>query len=213
MRIFCSTLLGLAAFGLLLVILAATLRWWTDRRYGPLIYTPGSAPPRRVAIVFGAGVWPGGQLSDILADRVATAAELYQRGKVQKLLMTGDNRFIYYNEPGHMREYALSLGVPDEDIVLDYAGRRTYDSCYRARHIFGVTDAILVSQAYHLDRALFTANALGIDIVGVGADRHSYVYLKNYWWREVLATAVAWLEVRVTHPTPILGDKLPIFPE
>jgi SanA protein len=136
---------------------------------------------------------------------------LYRAGKVRKLLMTGDNRQVEYNEPGHMREYALELGVPDADIVLDYAGRRTYDSCYRARHIFGVDAAILVTQAYHLDRALFTANGLGIDAVGVAADRRDYAFITQYWWREMLATGLAAVEVYITHPEPVLGDPLPIF--
>lgn len=203
-------LIGLA-LGLIAGIVA--LRWWTDHRYKGRIYTPETVPPRPVAIVFGAGVWPDGRLSDVLADRVQTAVELYRLGKVKKLLMSGDNRFIYYNEPKHMGEYAIAQGVPAEDIVLDYAGRRTYDSCYRARHIFGVKEAILVTQAYHLDRALFTADHLGLDAVGVGADRRSYIYLRNYWWREMAATALAWWEVLIARPKPVLGEKLPIFPD
>jgi len=187
------------------------LRWYTDRRYRSRIYTIETAPARRVAIVFGAGYWAEGQLSDVLADRVYIAAQLYHQGKVRKLLMTGDNSAIDYNEPKQMRGYALELGVPDRDIVLDYAGRRTYDSCYRANYIFGVTDAILVTQAYHLDRALFTANNLGIDAVGVGADRRDYYYIKRYWQRELLATTLAWWEVMVARPKPILGEKMPIF--
>jgi SanA protein len=203
------------AVGLATIITAAVvaLRWWTDYRYKGRIFTLDSVPSRAVAIVFGAGVWPDGRLSDILADRVETAVALYHAGKVKKLLMTGDNRFAYYNEPKHMREYAMARGVPAEDIVLDYAGRRTYDSCYRAWHIFGVREAILITQAYHLDRALFTADHLGIDAVGVGADHRSYVYLQRYWWRELLATSVAWWEVLITRPKPILGPKLPIFPD
>lgn len=205
-----GTLLSLGALAALGIL---ALRWWTDRAAKPLIYNVETVPPRRVAIVFGAGVWPDGRLSAVLEDRVYTAVQLYRAGKVEKLLMTGDNRFIEYNEPGHMRAYALSMGVPDEDIVLDYAGRRTYDSCYRARHIFGVADAILVTQAYHLDRALFTARALGIDAVGVAADRQTYVYLRRYWWREILATPVAWWEVKVSKPLPVMGEPLYIFPK
>ncbi len=109
-----------------------------------------------------------------LYDRVATAVDLYQRGLVNKLLLTGDNRFVNYNEPEAMRRTAVKLGVPDEDLVLDYAGRRTYDSCYRAREIFGVNRAILVTQAFHLDRALYLCDAFGIDSVGVVADRRNY---------------------------------------
>ena len=200
---------------ILLVIVVGTplvLRWRTDYKYKGLIHTLENVPPRRVAVIFGAGIWPDGRLSDILIDRVYTAAQLYHQGKVEKLLMSGDNRFVHYNEPKHMRDYAVDLGVPDEDIVLDYAGRRTYDSCYRAGYIFGVTDTILVTQAYHLDRALFIANNLGLDAIGVVADRRTYIHLQRYWWRELLATTLAWWEVKVTHPEPILGDKLPIFP-
>lgn len=199
----------------MVILLAATpvaLRWWTNHRYGRRIHTVETAPRRRVAIVFGAGIWPDGSLTPILADRVATAVALYQRGAVEKLLMTGDNRRDDYNEPAAMRDHAVALGVPDDDIVLDYAGRRTYDSCYRARHIFRVTDAILVTQAYHLDRALLTAHHLGIDAVGVAADRRDYAHIRYYWWREMAATTVAFLEVLVIRPEPVMGEPLPIFP-
>ena len=136
----------------------------------------------------------------------------HRQGKVQKLLFTGDNSTLQYNEPGHMRAYALELGVPDDDIILDYAGRRTYDSCYRAREIFGLHQAILVTQSFHLDRALFTADHLGLDVVGVEADRREYTMIQRYWWREFFATSLAYWEVLVSRPEPILGDKLPIFP-
>ncbi|MHB1356517.1 MAG: SanA/YdcF family protein [Anaerolineae bacterium] len=166
----------------------------------------------QVAIVFGAGIWPDGRLSDILADRVDTAIDLYNQRKVRKLLFTGDNRNLNYNEPRRMAEYAIAQGVPEADIVLDYAGLRTYDSCYRARYIFEVESAILVTQAYHLPRALFTADRLGIRVVGVAADRHQYRYITNYRLRELLATPVAWWEVLISQPLPVLGPTLPIFP-
>lgn len=204
---------GVMALVVLTIAAPFALRWYIDLRYRQRTYPLASAPARRVAVVFGAGVWQNGMLSDILADRVDTAVALYKAGKVRKLLMTGDNRRPDYNEPGRMKAYAVARGVPAEDVVLDYAGRRTYDSCYRARHIFGLTDAILVTQAYHLDRALFTANALGLDAVGVPADRRDYVYIRYYWWRELVATTVACWEVYVAHPLPVLGDKLPIFPQ
>jgi SanA protein len=192
--------------------LVVLVRWWTNHRYGSLIYTVDTAPPRRVAIVFGAAVLADGRPSAVLADRVHTATALYHAGRVEKLLMTGDHSRVDYNEPQAMSDYAQELGVPAEEIVLDYAGRRTYDSCYRARHIFGVTDAILVTQSYHLDRALFTAHALGIDAVGVGADLRDYTLIRQWWWRELLATPVAWLDVHgILRPQPILGEEMPIF--
>ena len=199
-------LIGLG--GAALVLLFATA---IRQPYDKLIYTsPDQVPARRVALVFGAGVWPGGQLSPVLEDRVWTAVELYQAGKVDKLLMSGDNRFVHYNEPKHMGEYAQALGVPAEDIVLDYAGRRTYDSCYRAIHIFEVSEAILVTQRFHLPRALLIADGLGLEAVGMVADRRPYARADWYRLREVLASVAAWWDVRVAHPLPVLGDKLPI---
>ena len=197
--------------GISLVLAPIVLRWWVDRRYKKLVYTVETAPPRKVAVVFGAGITADGRPMAALADRVATAAALYQAGKVRKLLMSGDNRFIEYNEPGAMRQYALTQGVPDEDIVLDYAGRRTYDTCYRAGYIFGVQEAILVTQGFHLDRALYTCDELGIDVVGVAADRRNYRSARYWWLRELAATSKAWLDLNFLHPLPVLGNKEPIF--
>ncbi|HNT55953.1 MAG TPA: ElyC/SanA/YdcF family protein, partial [Anaerolineaceae bacterium] len=178
------------------------------------LFTPGTVPFQRAAIVFGAGLQRDGTPSPVLRDRVATAAELYFNGRVEKLLMSGDNRFVNYNEPGAMHDYAISLGVPEEDIVLDYAGRRTYDTCYRAHAIFGLDAAILVTQGYHLPRALITCNNLGIEAVGVAADRRSYHGRSYAIWqiRELPATFVALWQVWVTHPLPVLGQFEPIFP-
>jgi SanA protein len=168
----------------------------------------------RVAIVFGAGLWRNGTPTPVLQDRIDTAADLYFAGKVEKLLMSGDNRFIYYNEPGAMQEYAISLGVPPEDIVLDYAGRRTYDTCYRARAIFGLENAILVTQAFHMPRALYTCNQLGLESAGVIADGRVYRKSSLVYWnlRELPAILFALWEVKISHPLPVLGDPEPIFP-
>jgi SanA protein len=172
-------------------------------------FSATDVPQRRVAVVFGAGISRDGRLTPQLSDRVATAADLYLTGKVEKLLMSGDNRFIDYNEPAAMRAYALRLGVPDEAVVLDYAGRRTYDTCYRARDIFGVRDVILVTQRYHLPRALYTCTVLGVNAVGVPADRGVYRHMYGKL-REFPATALALWEVHVSHPLPVLGEAEPI---
>jgi SanA protein len=179
------------------------------------IHRPQTAPPARVAIVFGAGLKRDGTPTAILRDRVETAAQLYFAGKVEKLLLSGDNRFEDYNEPGAMRQYALSLGVPAEAIVLDYAGRRTYDTCYRARAIFGVEKALLVTQGFHMPRALFLCNALGLQASGVEADNlHYWPPLLLIWnLREQLATFGAFMDVYVNKPLPVLGNPEPIFPE
>ncbi len=176
-------------------------------------YSVEQVPETPVAIVFGAGLWWDGSPSPVLRDRVATAAQLYFAGKVKKLLMSGDNRFLDYNEPGAMQEYALKLGVPKEDIILDFAGRRTYDTCYRAREIFGLGQAILVTQAFHLPRALYTCNQLGIRAVGVPADLRDYRRGARLYWlaRELPATMVALWEVHIARPLPVLGQPEPIF--
>lgn len=207
-----KTILLLAVLGLLVLLVPRLITALTAVKR---VYTVTDVPMRRVAIVFGAGLWRDGSPTPVLYDRVATAADLYLAGKVEKLLMSGDNRFVEYNEPAAMREAALSFGVPDEDIVLDYAGRRTYDTCYRAQAIFGITEAILVTQKFHLPRALYLCNRLGVDAVGVNADLRDYRRSSMLYWnlRELIATVTAVWDVTVRHPVPVLGDPLPIFPE
>ena len=203
-------LAGLAA-GLLAAVALWALRAWVGSRTRDRIYPSiAETPVRPAAIVFGAGYWPSGRLSDALADRMDTAIALYRAGRVNKLLLTGDNRFENYNEPGRMMEYALAQGVPREDLVPDYAGRRTYDSCYRAKAIFGLKQVVLVTQAFHLPRALFTCDRLGLDAVGTVADRHTYVYSDWYRLRELFALARAWLDVDLLHPEPVLGEPIPV---
>ncbi len=205
----------LAAFVVGLIVGGWSL-WTMTGRYAGDFYRPEeleSVPERPVALVFGAGYWPSGALSDILRDRLDASIELYRAGKVEKLLFSGDNRVVDYNEPAKMLEYALGQGVPREDVVLDYAGRRTYDTCYRAREIFGLSEAVLVTQRYHLPRAMQTCRALGLDAVGYVADRVPYVHIRWYTIRELPALWRAWVDLHITHPLPVLGDPLPIFPE
>jgi SanA protein len=177
------------------------------------IFDSVTVPADRVAIVFGAGLRYDGTPTAILRDRVETAAKLYFDGKAEKLLMSGDNRAVEYNEPEAMRQYALNLGVPHEAIVLDYAGRRTYDTCYRAKAIFGVRSAILVTQDFHLPRALFLCNNLGIEAVGVNSNNFYYRKISRMIWnaRELLATLSAFMDVYVYKPLPVLGNPDPIF--
>ncbi len=176
-------------------------------------HTIEESPAQRAAIVFGAGLWSDGTPTPVLKDRVTTAVNLYFAGKVEKILMSGDNRFIDYNEPGAMRDYAVQLGVPAEDIVLDYAGRRTYDTCYRANYIFELQEVILVTQQFHLPRAIYTCNKLGLTATGVAANNRIYNLRDYLYWqiRELPATVVAFLQVHITHPVPVLGDPEPIF--
>jgi vancomycin permeability regulator SanA len=207
------TLLILSASGAAIIV---AFNVWLSNTYAARIYQTSADLPRdeqrNIAIVFGAGLTRSGEPTRVLYDRVATAVDLYQRGLVTKLLLTGDNRFENYNEPEAMRRAAIELGVPDADLVLDYAGRRTYDSCYRAKEIFGVQRAILVTQAFHLERALYLCDAFGIDSLGLKADRRNYTSGAQTLWllREMLATLGAWIDVNITRPLPVLGDPLPI---
>jgi SanA protein len=203
-------------FGLLIVgvMVLAAGRLATARYARPRLYHSEAVPVRRVAIVFGAGLRRDGSPTAVLRDRVEMAAQLYFAGRVERLLFSGDNRFVEYNEPAAMRLYALALGVPEEAIVLDYAGRRTYDTCYRARRIFQVEQAILITQSFHLPRAILTCNRLGVDAIGVASDLRTYPFVSMLYWnmREVLATAGALWDLVVSHPVPVLGAAEPIFP-
>ena len=203
----------------LLVFMAAVLVLFLPRLVTMLYgitrtYEISTVPPRKVAIVFGAGLWRDGSPTPVLRDRVSTAADLYFAGKVEKLLMSGDNTTDNYDEPGAMKTYALSLGIPEDAIVLDYAGRRTYDTCYRAGKIFGLREAIVVTQSFHLPRAIYTCNGLGIGAVGVASDLRSYRRGSLIYWnlREVPATLVAMLDLHFRPPEPVLGKPEPIFP-
>lgn len=207
-----NAVITVAALFLLLLLLASLAAYLSTR--ASILNPEDGIPTRPVAIIFGAGLNRDGSPSTVLRDRVATGVELYKSGKVKKLLMSGDNRFVSYNEPGAMKKYAVDLGVPEVDIVLDYAGRSTYDTCYRAIHIFQVDSAYLVSQDYHLPRAIFTCRELGLPVLGVRADLRTYRRLTSLIWRvrEMPATLNAFLEVWVTHPLPVLGEAEPIFP-
>lgn len=162
-------------------------------------------PAARVAMVFGAGVRPDGRLSPMLADRVDAAVELYQLGRVQRLLMTGDNSRTDYDEVSAMRAYAEQRGIPGAHITLDYAGFSTYESCYRAGPIFGVSDAILITQRYHLPRAVYTCRALGMQVHGLASpdwERYPASVMLPYTIREYAATLKALWQLHISRPLP-----------
>ncbi len=170
-------------------------------------------PSRPVAIVFGAGV-VNGQPTPALADRVDGAVALFRQGKVSHLLMTGDNSSVGYDEVGVMKDRAVAAGVPPSAITRDHAGFNTYDSCYRARDIFGVRAAVLVTQDYHLSRALYTCRQLGLDVVGLSIPdwQHHPERLawgdypddlqRQYMTREWFARTKAVVTGKITHPAP-----------
>jgi SanA protein len=214
-------------FALVALLLATMLlfpwgwRRWVEAHYRPVTYTvqeyqalvPHStevAP--RIAIVFGARVYNNERLSAMLRDRVDTAIELYHAGAVDTLLLTGGQNGLEYDEPGAMMAYALARGVPAQALQPDYGGLRTYDSCYRAAHIFQIEQAVLVTQEFHLPRALLLCDNLGIDVVGVIADRRTYdprsiAYSET---RELPALLAALTDLVRRPRPPILGDPIPL---
>jgi SanA protein len=215
MKKFIRKLFKLLVWLTLFSILIPLAVWITVKIFfSDSIFSPENSPKNRVAIVFGAGLQRDGTPSPVLRDRVSTAVKLLDEGKVEKLLFSGDNRFIEYNEPGAMQAFALELGVDPNAIILDYAGRRTYDTCYRAKSIFKIDHAILVTQRYHLPRALLLCSQLGINAVGVSADIRNYSERSLRYWnfREVLATTAALWDIWVRKPLPVLGEEQPIFP-
>jgi len=136
-----------------------------------------------VAIVLGAGLRPDGTPSTYLRRRLDAAAELYARGTVGVILVSGDNSTTQHDEPTAMRDWLVGLGVPEDRVVRDFAGLDTHDSCVRAHEVFGVTDAVVITQDYHLRRALFSCREAGIDVVGLGVSSTSVEPIKAVLYR------------------------------
>ncbi len=143
-----------------------------------------------VAIVLGAKVGRDGLPSHMLYDRVLTGVDLYKAGKARKLLISGGE-----NEPAVMKTLALELGVPEADLIVDDQGTRTYESCSRARHVFGVDTAVVVTQDYHLSRSLYLCRSFGIDAIGLNAKRRDYTREGYNWKREYLSRVRAWYDI------------------
>ncbi len=173
--------------------------------------SPHEAPRVPVAIVLGAKVNENASLSTVLRDRMKTAVQLYREKKVSKLLLTGDHGTKKYDEVNNMRRYAVAQGVPGQDVFMDHAGFDTYDSMYRARSVFGVKKALIVTQRFHLGRSLFIARALGITAIGVPSDQRVYQKALLFDAREILARTKAWFDVEILKPKPkFLGPKIDI---
>ncbi|MDQ5952007.1 MAG: hypothetical protein QG626_134 [Patescibacteria group bacterium] len=158
-------------------------------------------------LIFGAGLRSDGTPSDVLRDRLETGAELFSQGKATHILVSGDNRFENYNEPQVMHDVLVTeYEVPEDLIFIDFAGRRTYDTCIRAKTLWGVDSAILVTQSFHLPRAIWTCRRLGIESIGISASLHGYMKDGVYRVREILASYKAFLDVYVVEPEYLTGQ-------
>jgi vancomycin permeability regulator SanA len=192
---------ALAAVTLLLLIPPVLV--WTSAA-GRAYAGPHAAPRAPVAIVLGAGLEPSGRPSVFLQQRISVAVTLYRQGTVRALLMSGDHSRTDHDEVGVMAAEAARQGVPAGAIVQDHAGFDTYSSCYRARSVWGITRAVVVSQPFHLPRAVWLCRALGLDVVGVETEPGP---LGPTWFgriREIPATDKAFLDV--------WRGRLPHFP-
>ena len=162
-------------------------------------------------LVLGCGVWDDGTPSHMLEDRLVRAVELYEQGTAPKLLMSGDHGREDYDEVNAMKTYAVDAGIPSMDIFMDHAGFYTYESMYRARDVFQAETVVIVSQGYHLYRAIYIARALGLDAYGVAADYRAYAGETSRQLREALArvkdVGTTLLRVEPTY----LGEAIPIW--
>lgn len=161
-------------------------------------------------IILGCGVKDDGRPSDMLYDRIITGVELYKKGIAPRILMSGDHGRTDYDEVGTMKKYAVDMGVPEDAVFCDHAGFSTYESMVRANKVFGIENAVVVTQRYHLYRALFDAESFGIDAYGVSADVRRYLGQNNRNIREIIARNKDFLFC-VFKPDPkYLGEKIDI---
>ena len=200
--------------GLFLGAAAFAFAVWADghvaaRAAGRVYDNIDEIPKRDVALVLGTSKYANGRLNSFYTSRIRAAAALYNAGKVDGILVSGDNGREDYNEPAQMKEDLVALGVPAEYITADYAGFRTLDSIYRAEEVFGLQTYTVVSQPFHLERALYLAGQRGQDVIGYAAYGPAGYWGRRVRAREVLARALAVLDVEVLRREPrFLGEPV-----
>lgn len=197
---------------LLLIITPFVLNHYVKIVASRYILAPDKIPPADAILVLGAYVQPDGSMSSMLADRITVGYRLYQAGKAQKILVSGDHGRKDYDEVNTMKAYLKQQGIPTQNIFMDHAGFSTYESMYRARDVFKVRKVIIVTQNYHLMRAVFIARELGLEAYGVNADLRTYGNTTHYELREIAARNKDFFLCRVFKPKPtFLGEPIPVF--
>ena len=184
---------GLVQAVMALCVLALLPSTWMYVVTGDRLRTTADVPRTEVAVVFGAGLWDG-EPSPYRGHRLDAAAKLYRENRIKVVLVTGDNSREDYDEPDAMRAYLTRHGVPDARIVSDYAGFDTWDSCVRARKIFGVDKSVLISQGFHIRRAVALCQAAGVTSYGIGVEAKHDVTWYYGGTREILAAGKAALD-------------------
>ena len=201
----CLCILGIST----LLVINAGVKASTDDQ----IITPDEAAVLEdvdCILVLGCLVWDNGQPSHMLEDRLRMGVELYGLGAAPKLLMSGDHGRVEYDEVATMKQYAVDAGISSEHVFMDHAGFSTYESIYRAKEIFQARKILIVTQEYHLYRALHIANRLGLEAYGVSSDYRTYVGQSMRDFREILAR-VKDFGTGIFKPKPTyLGDAIPI---
>jgi SanA protein len=202
--------LALGGTGVLVAIVIGANAYILLSTDGEATADVADVPHAQVAIVPGALVQPDGKMSAMLADRVRQADALWKAGKVDRILVSGDHHTWAYDEPDTMRKALVADGVPGRVIFEDHAGFDTWATMVRARSIFGVTDAVVVTQGFHMPRALYLAQAAGIDATGLTADLHQWGYQgRKSEIREVLSRVKAIADTTLDTPA-VGGKKIPI---
>ena len=202
---------GIAAL-VILVVLGFCINFYVCSSANGRIVRDGDyaeLPEVDCVIVLGAGIW-GDEPSPMLADRLDKGLELYQNGVAPKIIMSGDHGQTDYDEVNLMKSYAFEAGVPSEDVFMDHAGFSTYDTMYRAKHVFQAQRVVIVTQEYHLFRAVYIANHLGLDAYGVYTDPRIYGGEPYREVREILARDKDFFKCMVKPKSTYVGDPIPI---
>lgn len=209
------TMLLVAAVLVLMLVVLVTFSYAKIGSYDKYIINKDtissvfSEPP--VGLVFGGGI-ENGKPRPHLQDRLDVAANLYNEGKVRKLLVSGDNRFLEYNEPQAMYNYLTEMkGLPADAVQLDNAGRSTYESCERANKVFGLDKTLLISQGTHLPRAIYLCRHFGVEAFGYNSSgQASAGWQVGQRWREVMARTKATMNVYIAGEETVLGEQIPL---
>lgn len=197
---------------MLITIIALGINFYVKSSTNSAIYTADSAINGEYdcILILGCGILANGEPTAMLTDRLLCGIDLYQRGLAPKIIVSGDHGSVDYDEVNTMKNFCIAHGVPDSDIFMDHAGFSTYESLYRARDIFQANHIIIVSQTYHLYRAVYLAQALELDAIGVGSDLHNYRGQAYREFREILARNKDFVYA-IFKPLPsFLGEVIPV---
>jgi len=211
MRVFKKISFIIGAGMIVAAIAVLAINFYVGQKSGSYIFQDmNNLPKAETALVLGAKVFQQGMMSGMFQDRVDTAIELYKENKVEKILVSGDHGSEDYDEVNTAKDYLLEKGVRSEDIFLDHAGFDTYDSLYRAKEIFEVSSATIITQNFHLPRAVYIGKELDMEMYGFSADKHSYAGIKYNESREIFGKVKAFLDVSLRAKPKFLGEKIPI---